>query len=55
VIDTQMTPGYTFDSVEPTKRLDYLLISSNQTVMDVDIPASNASDHLGIAATIIQN
>lgn len=55
VIDTRTTPGLTFYSLKPTIRLDYIFISPNQTVTEVDIPASNASDHLGIAATIIQN
>ncbi len=47
-----ITPGYTARSDNPTSRIDYILISPDLTVMDVVIPASTASDHLSVAATI---
>jgi endonuclease/exonuclease/phosphatase family metal-dependent hydrolase len=46
-------PGYTFTSAEPHKRLDYILHSPDLTASQVVIPDSLASDHLGIAATIL--
>jgi endonuclease/exonuclease/phosphatase family metal-dependent hydrolase len=52
IIEANLTPGYTVDSVQPDKRLDYILISPDLTASDVVIPHSTASDHLGIVATI---
>lgn len=47
-----LLPGYTFNSVQPYKRLDYLLVSPDLAASQVVIPNSTASDHRGIAATI---
>jgi endonuclease/exonuclease/phosphatase family metal-dependent hydrolase len=47
-----ISPGYTYNSVEPYEQIDYIWVSPDLTVSDVVIPNSNASDHLGIAATV---
>ena len=52
IIEANLTPGYTVDSVQPSKRFDYIFTSPNLTATDVVIPPSTASDHLGIAITI---
>ncbi len=45
-------PGYTFPSTRPSIRIDYILVSPDLKVMDLVIPQSSASDHLGIALTV---
>jgi endonuclease/exonuclease/phosphatase family metal-dependent hydrolase len=51
ITEANLTPGYTVDSMQPYKRLDYILISPDLTTTNVVIPPSTASDHLGIAIT----
>jgi endonuclease/exonuclease/phosphatase family metal-dependent hydrolase len=46
--------GFTFDSVEPYERIDYIWFSPDLKVSDLLIPRSTASDHLGIAVTVGQ-
>jgi Metal-dependent hydrolase len=54
-----LTPGYTYDSTKPYQRIDYLWLSPDlaggaygTSVRDVVITSGDASDHLGIAATL---
>lgn len=56
-----LTPGYTYDSTKPYQRIDYIWLSSDlvsmsfvQGVRDVVITSGQASDHLGIAATLVR-
>ncbi len=44
--------GFTFDSVKPYERIDYIWFSPDLKVSDLLIPTSTASDHLGIAVTV---
>ncbi len=44
--------GFTFSSVSPSRRLDYIWVSPDLSVRDFVIPTSIASDHLGIAVTV---
>lgn len=46
-------PGHTFYSASPYERLDHLLVSPELIPIMVVIPASIASDHLGIVATLL--
>jgi endonuclease/exonuclease/phosphatase family metal-dependent hydrolase len=48
----QSTPVYTFPSDNAHKQLDYIWISPDLSVKEVSIPASTASDHLPVIATI---
>jgi endonuclease/exonuclease/phosphatase family metal-dependent hydrolase len=52
VIDAKLIPGYTFESDHPYKRLDYVLISPDLTIVNAGILPSMASDHLAIVATL---
>ncbi len=54
VIESNLVFPYTYDSIRPYKRLDYLLFSSDLTMAEVVIPLSTASDHLPIASTIAE-
>ncbi|RMG97757.1 MAG: hypothetical protein D6706_08000 [Chloroflexi bacterium] len=47
-----ITPGYTSPSTNPTKRIDYILITPDLTAENVTIPIATSSDHLSVAATI---
>jgi len=54
-----LTPGYTFDSTAPYQRIDYVWLSPDLVgggeavkLQDVVITSGQASDHLGIAATL---
>lgn len=47
-----ITPGYTYSSVEPAVQLDYIWYTSDISASDLIIPEAQASDHLGIAATV---
>lgn len=44
--------GYTYASDEPYQRIDYIWTSPDLAVRDLVIPASTASDHLGLAVTV---
>lgn len=44
--------GFTFESMAPSRRIDYIWSSPDLTVRDFFIPNSAASDHLGIAVTV---
>ena len=44
--------GYTAPSVNPTRRIDYIWVSSDLNVQDFSITGGHASDHLGVAATL---
>jgi endonuclease/exonuclease/phosphatase family metal-dependent hydrolase len=52
VTDANLKPGYTFSSLQPYKRLDYILIAPDLTASNAVIPDSTASDHLAIGATL---
>jgi len=45
-------PGYTYFSLAPDRRLDYIWYTADLTATDVLIAPATASDHLGVAATI---
>ena len=47
-----VSPGYTYKSVGPYKRIDYIWLSPDLKASKAVIPQSNASDHLGVAITI---
>jgi endonuclease/exonuclease/phosphatase family metal-dependent hydrolase len=54
-----LTPGYTYDSIKPHQRIDYIWLSPDLVgggyatkLQDVVITSGGASDHLGIAATL---
>lgn len=44
--------GFTWDSVKPDRRIDYIWLSPDLSAVDFFIPMSNASDHLGVAVTV---
>jgi endonuclease/exonuclease/phosphatase family metal-dependent hydrolase len=44
--------GYTFNSIVPSRRIDYIWSSPDLTVNDFLIPKGTASDHLGIAVKV---
>ncbi len=44
--------GFTFESILPSRRIDYIWTSPDLSVRDFIIPKSAASDHLGIAVTV---
>jgi len=44
--------GYTFASNDLYERIDYLWITPDLHVTELDIPRSTASDHLGVAVTV---
>ncbi|MGN8647032.1 endonuclease/exonuclease/phosphatase family protein [Gracilibacillus sp. HCP3S3_G5_1] len=47
-------PGFTYPSINPRKRLDYIFVSKDFEILDVKINHSNpiASDHLPIVTTL---
>ncbi len=45
-------PVYTWPSVNPNQRIDYIWVSPDLTVTDICVPMSNASDHLPVVAEI---
>jgi endonuclease/exonuclease/phosphatase family metal-dependent hydrolase len=47
-----ISPGYTYSSTSPDRRLDYIWYTADITAADVIINSSTASDHLGVAATV---
>jgi endonuclease/exonuclease/phosphatase family metal-dependent hydrolase len=47
-----ITPGYTYSSLEPVRRIDYIWLSADLQAENVSITTEPASDHLGIAATV---
>lgn len=49
---SQISPDATYDSLTPSRRIDYIWISPDLTAVNVVIPTQPASDHLPIAATI---
>lgn len=55
VIGAGLTPGYTFTSIQPFQRLDYILVSPDLAATNTIIPGLTASDHLPIATTITRN
>jgi endonuclease/exonuclease/phosphatase family metal-dependent hydrolase len=44
--------AYTFASDNPHQRIDYIWVSSDLRVGDVQVPLSTASDHLPVVAVI---
>ena len=46
------TPGLTYSSLEPEKRIDYIWVSPDLKVIDAESPATTASDHLPVVAVI---
>ncbi len=45
-------PGYTYDAKNPTKRIDYVLHSACVTAQSAEVLATDASDHLPVAADL---
>jgi len=45
-------PAYTYPSVNPERRIDYIWVSPDLRISDVWVPVSNASDHLPVVAEI---
>ena len=45
-------PVYTWPSVNPSQRIDYIWVSQDLKVTDIRVPVSNASDHLPVVAEI---
>jgi len=54
VSEADITPGYTFISIDPYIQLDYIWYTNDLSAADLIIPDDQASDHSGIAATISQ-
>jgi endonuclease/exonuclease/phosphatase family metal-dependent hydrolase len=46
------SPPDTFPSYNPSARIDYIWVSPDLEVIEVQVPSSNASDHLPVVATI---
>ena len=46
-------PGYTVPSEAPKYRIDYIWLSPDLTAEEVVIPASEASDHMPVVATVL--
>ncbi len=46
------TPALTFSSTDLYQRIDYIWVSPDLKVSDVQVPMSTASDHLGVVAVI---
>ena len=46
------SPPDTFPSYNPSVRIDYIWVSSDLQVSEVQVPSSSASDHLPVVATI---
>ena len=49
-----LKPGFTTPPANPQHRIDYIWVSSDLRVLDVEIPRTLASDHLPVVATIAQ-
>jgi endonuclease/exonuclease/phosphatase family metal-dependent hydrolase len=45
-------PGYTYDTANPTKRIDYVLHSAGVTARAATVLTTNASDHLPLLADL---
>lgn len=45
-------PAYTYPSINPYQRIDYIWVSPDLKVNDAWVPVSNASDHLPVVADI---
>jgi endonuclease/exonuclease/phosphatase family metal-dependent hydrolase len=45
-------PGYTYDAVNPTKRIDYLLHSADVSTKTIEVLDTQASDHLPVLARL---
>ena len=43
---------YTSPSSNPRKQIDYILVTPDLTVIDVEVPRSTASDHLPVTVTL---
>jgi endonuclease/exonuclease/phosphatase family metal-dependent hydrolase len=54
VAQAGLSPGYTYDSVAPYQRIDYVWVSPDLAggLTDVVITSGNASDHRGVTASI---
>lgn len=48
-------PAYTYSSIDPNRQLDYIWYTPDLTATNMVILSSQASDHLGIAATLSGN
>jgi endonuclease/exonuclease/phosphatase family metal-dependent hydrolase len=48
------SPPDTYPSYNPSVRIDYIWVSSDLKVTEVQVPSSNASDHLPVVATIVR-
>lgn len=44
--------GYTYPSMSPDRRIDYVLTSSDVTTRSASVPSTNASDHLPVRVSV---
>ena len=53
VVDVNnVTPGYTYDALNPFTRIDYILITPDLTAANTAVPPQPASDHLPVVTDI---
>ena len=50
--ETNLTPGYTNDALNPSRRIDYIFITPDLTPINATIPPKPASDHLPVVTEI---
>jgi endonuclease/exonuclease/phosphatase family metal-dependent hydrolase len=46
-------PGYTYPADQPSKRIDYVLVSRDFRVAAAHVPASDASDHRPVVVDLV--
>lgn len=49
-VEVGVGPGYTYDSVQPSRRIDYILHSDRVTARSAEVIPTQASDHLPLLA-----
>jgi len=50
--ETNVTPGYTNDALNPFRRIDYIFITPDLTPINAAVPPEPASDHLPVVTDI---
>lgn len=50
--ETNITPGYTNDAFNPSRRIDYVFITPDLTPINAAVPPQPASDHLPVVTEI---
>ncbi len=50
--ETNVTPGYTNDALNPSRRIDYIFITPDLTPINATVPPEPASDHLPVVTEI---